>query len=40
VGRHIADGCPTDAQPKRHVADRGVFYGCIAEGCVAKYLSQ
>jgi hypothetical protein len=32
VGRHIADGCPTDVQPKRHVADRGVFYGCIAEG--------
>jgi hypothetical protein len=32
VGRHIADKCLTDAQPKRHVADRGVFYGDIAEG--------
>jgi hypothetical protein len=25
---------------KRHMADRGMFYGCIAKGCVAKYLSR
>jgi hypothetical protein len=32
VGRHKADKCLIDTQPKRHVADRDVFYGDIAEG--------
>jgi hypothetical protein len=40
VGRRIADGCPYKRAAKRYVADRGVFYGCIAEGCVAKYISR
>jgi hypothetical protein len=40
VGRHITDGCLTDAQPKGMWPIGVCFYGCLAEGCVAKYLSQ